>query len=57
MIVLQKQRDNYLNQLSELSKSKSKDKADEGLLASLARLGAELTVVKDDLVSYNIRSR
>jgi structural maintenance of chromosome 1 len=47
---LQRLRDNLLQQLQDLSKSKPREKADEGLLESLARLDAESTIVTDDLV-------
>ena len=40
-----------MQQLQDLSKSKPKEKADEGLLESLARLDAESSIAKDDLVS------
>ena len=40
-----------MQQLQDLNKSMPKDKADEGLLESLAKLDAESTIAKDDLVS------
>nr|XP_019042266.1 cohesin complex subunit psm1 [Kwoniella bestiolae CBS 10118]OCF21196.1 cohesin complex subunit psm1 [Kwoniella bestiolae CBS 10118] len=52
---LNKQKELYLSQLQELYRSKPKDKADEGLLESLARLDAELTVAKDDLTAIRTR--
>ena len=51
MTGLHRLRDTYLQQLQDLGKSKPKDKADEGLLENLARLDAQSTVAKDDLVS------
>ena len=51
---LQRLKETYLQQLQDLNKSKPKDKADEGLLQSLARLDAESTISKDDLVSTSI---
>ncbi|OCF71781.1 cohesin complex subunit psm1 [Kwoniella mangroviensis CBS 8886] len=52
---LNRQKELYLSQLQELYRSKPKDKADEGLLESLARLEAELTVAKDDLTATRTR--
>lgn len=47
---MKQQRDKYLQQLTELAKSKPKDKNEEGMLQSLARLEVELTSATDDLV-------
>ncbi|WWC89989.1 uncharacterized protein L201_004919 [Kwoniella dendrophila CBS 6074] len=52
---LNRQKELYLSQLQELHRSKPKDKADEGLLESLTRLDAELTVAKDDLTATRTR--
>jgi structural maintenance of chromosome 1 len=49
---LKRLKETYLNQLKELNQSKPKDKADEGLLQQLARLDAEHSIAKDDLVSH-----
>jgi len=49
---LQRLKEAQMQQLQDLSKSKPRDKADEGLLESLARLDAESTIAKDDLVCY-----
>jgi len=54
-IVLEKTQQNYLQQLRDLEKSKPKEKADEILLENLARLEAEQTIGKDELVSSVIQ--
>ncbi|ORY27190.1 hypothetical protein BCR39DRAFT_538898 [Naematelia encephala] len=52
---LQRMKEGYLQQLQDLVRSKPKDKADEGLLESLARLEAELSVANDDLSATRLR--
>ncbi|KAK8869753.1 hypothetical protein IAR55_000321 [Kwoniella newhampshirensis] len=52
---LKRLKETYLSQLQELHRSKPKDKADEGLLESLARLDAESTIAKDDLDAIRLR--
>lgn len=47
---LKRAKETYLQQLQELHRTKPKEKADEGLLEQLARLDAEYTIAKDDLV-------
>jgi len=48
---LQRLKETLMQQLKDLGQSKPRDKADEVLLESLARLDAELTIAKDDSVS------
>ncbi|WVR05191.1 hypothetical protein IAU60_002203 [Kwoniella sp. DSM 27419] len=52
---LKKQKEHYVGQLQELHRSKPKEKEDEGLLESLARLDAELTIARDDLDGTQLR--
>lgn len=52
-IGLHRVRDTLHNQLSELLKSKPRNKADDSLLSEITRLESELVVVRDDLVSYS----
>ncbi|EIW69438.1 hypothetical protein TREMEDRAFT_62305 [Tremella mesenterica DSM 1558] len=47
---LQRLKEQYLQQLQDLNRAKPKDNADEGVLENLARLDAEATIAKDDLV-------
>lgn len=48
---LQRVRDNLMEQLRDLQKSKPRGKADENLIADITRLESAHTVAKDDLVS------
>lgn len=48
---LNQMKDKLVQQLSELNKSKPKDKADEQNIHHLSRLEAESATAKDDLVS------
>ncbi|WWC69419.1 uncharacterized protein I206_103358 [Kwoniella pini CBS 10737] len=52
---LNRQKEGFIAQLQEFHRSKPKEKADESLLESLARLDAELTVARDDLQSTRTR--
>ncbi|WVQ78324.1 hypothetical protein IAT38_000409 [Cryptococcus sp. DSM 104549] len=54
---LKRLKETYIGQLQELHRSKPKDKADEALLESLARLDAESTIAKDDLDATQLRLR
>ena len=49
--VLNAQKEQHLKQLTELARSKPKEKDDEALLEALARLDAEGSIAKDELVS------
>lgn len=50
-------KETYTKQLSDLHRSRPKDKSDESLLASLARLDAEGSIAKDDLDATQLRLR
>lgn len=52
-IGLHRVRDSLHSQLSELLKSKPRNKADESLLSEITRLESELVVARDDLVGYS----
>lgn len=52
-IGLHRVRDTLHSQLSELLKSKPRNKADESLLSEITRLESELVVARDDLVGYS----
>lgn len=45
-------RDTLKSQLQELSRSKPRGKADENIIAEIARLESAITLAKDDLVSF-----
>jgi hypothetical protein len=46
-------RDNLLAEQRELGKQKPRGKTDEALIAEISSLESNLTVAKDDLVSFN----
>lgn len=48
-------KETYTKQLADLHRSRPKDKSDENLLASLARLDAEYGIAKDDLDATKLR--
>lgn len=48
---MQRTKENLLEQLRDLNKTKPRGKADESLIAEISRLESSLTVSKDDLVS------
>lgn len=52
MTGLHRVRDSLHTQLTDLLKSKPRNKADENLLSEITRLESELVVARDDLVGY-----
>lgn len=48
-------RDTLKSQLQELSRSKSRGKADENIIAEIARLESAITLAKDDLSALKLR--